>query len=94
MSAMTFVAPLIANMALLAILQGVSGFGRGMAYPLLMGLSIRQMPNEDRATAMGVLQAIYAIGMFLGPSTSGIVADAFGLSCAFMVAGRSPPSPR
>ena len=72
---------------LLAISQGVSGFGRGMVQPLLMGLSIRETPSEDRATAMGVYQAIYAIGMFTGPITAGVIADTFALSGAFIIAG-------
>ena len=75
-----FVVPLIHNIPLLVISQGASGFGRGLVYPLLMGLSIREISGEDRATAMGVFQAIYAIGMFLGPTTTGAVADAVGLS--------------
>ena len=87
MAAMTFVVPRINNIPLLAISQGVSGFGRGLVYPLLMGLSIREISGEDRATAMGVYQAIYAIGMFLGPTTAGAVADAVGLSGAFIIAG-------
>ena len=87
MAGMAFVVPVITNLPLLAITQGISGFGRGMTYPLLMGLSIRQIPDQDRATAMGVFQATYAIGMFLGPMTSGAVADIFGLSGAFVVAG-------
>ena len=73
--------------SLLAISQGVSGFGRGMVQPLLMGLSIRETPSEDRATAMGVYQAIYAIGMFTGPITAGAIADTFALSGAFIIAG-------
>ena len=87
MSAMAFVVPLINSLPLLAITQGISGVGRGMTYPLLMGLSIRQIPEQDRATAMGAFQATYAIGMFLGPMTSGAVADIFGLAGAFAVAG-------
>ena len=87
MSAMAFVVPLINSLPLLAITQGISGVGRGMTYPLLMGLSIRQIPEQDRATAMGAFQATYAIGMFLGPMTSGAVADIFGLAGAFVVAG-------
>ncbi len=87
MAAMMFVVPLIDNVPLLAISQGVSGFGRGMVYPLLMGLSIREISGEDRATAMGVYQAIYAIGMFTGPMTAGAFADAFGLSGAFIMSG-------
>ena len=87
MAAMAIVVPLINSLPLLAITQGISGIGRGMTYPLLMGLSIRQIPEQDRATAMGVFQATYAIGMFLGPMTCGALADVFGLSGAFVVAG-------
>lgn len=87
MAMMAFVVPLIRNLLILAITQGISGIGRGMTYPLLMGLSIRQIPVQDRATAMGVFQATYAIGMFLGPMTCGALADVFGLSGAFVVAG-------
>lgn len=82
-----FLVPLIRNIPLLTIAQGASGFGRGLVYPLLMGLSIREISAEDRATAMGVFQAVYAIGMFLGPATAGAVADAVGLSGAFIIAG-------
>ena len=87
MAVTMLVVPLIHNIPLLAISQGVSGFGRGLVYPLLMGLSIREISGEDRATAMGVYQAVYAIGMFLGPTTAGVVADAVGLSGAFIIAG-------
>ena len=87
MAVAMFVVPLIHNIPLLAVAQGASGFGRGLVYPLLMGLSIREISGEDRATAMGVFQAIYAIGMFLGPATAGAVADVAGLSGAFIIAG-------
>ena len=87
MAVTMFVVPLINSIPLLAISQGASGFGRGLVYPLLMGLSIREISGEDRATAMGVYQAVYAIGMFLGPTTAGAVADAVGLSGAFIIAG-------
>jgi MFS family permease len=68
MAVTMFVVPLIDNIPLLAISQGASGFGRGLVYPLLMGLSIREISGEDRATAMGVYQAVYAIGMFFAVS--------------------------
>lgn len=87
MAMMAFAVPLIRNLPLLAITQGISGIGRGMTYPLLMGLSIRHIPDQERATAMGVFQATYAIGMFLGPMTCGALADVFGLTGAFVVAG-------
>ena len=87
MAVTMFLVPLIHNIPLLAVAQGASGFGRGLVYPLLMVLSIREISGEDRATAMGVFQAIYAIGMFLGPATAGAVADVAGLSGAFIIAG-------
>ena len=67
MAATTFVVPLIHDVPLLAASQGINGIGRGIVYPLLMGLSIREISSEDRATAMGVFQAVYAIGMFSRP---------------------------
>ena len=87
MAVTMFVVPLIHNIPLLVVSQGASGFGRGLVYPLLMGLSIREISGEDRATAMGVFQAVYAIGMFLGPITAGAVADVAGLAGAFIIAG-------
>lgn len=87
MAMTAFAVPLITNLPILAISQGISGIGRGMTYPLLMGLSIRHIPDQERATAMGVFQATYAIGMFLGPMTCGALADVFGLTGAFVVAG-------
>ncbi len=87
MAVTMLVVPLIHNIPLLAASQGANGLGRGLVYPLLMGLSIREVSGEDRATAMGVYQAVYAIGMFLGPTTAGAVADVAGLSGAFIIAG-------
>jgi len=69
------------------LLQAVNGFGRGISYPFLMGLSIRDVPSQDRATAMGVFQGVYAVGMFVGPVTAGAVADAVGVTGAFILAG-------
>ena len=87
MAATTFVVPLIQDIPLLAASQGINGLGRGIVYPLLMGLSIREISGEDRATAMGVFQAVYAIGMFVGPMTAGAVADLLGLGGAFILSG-------
>jgi MFS family permease len=44
-----------------------------------MGMSIRYVTNAERTTAMGLHQAVYAIGMFIGPWISGILADAVGI---------------
>ena len=51
-----------------------------------MGLAIKSVPSERRATAMGFFQSIYALGMFAGPAVAGLMADSFGLSGAFYTA--------
>ena len=61
------------------------GLANGIGYPVLMGLSIEKVPDTERSTAMGMYQAIYAIGMFAGPWLSGILAKAIGLQPMFGV---------
>jgi len=78
--------PAMNNLPLIALTQAIGGAGRGISYPLLMSLSIRAVSPRDRATAMGVFQAIYAIGGFAGPASTGLLGDAFGMNSIFLVA--------
>jgi len=78
--------PMVQSIPLVAVTQLLGGAGRGLAYPLLMGLSIRSVRPSDRATAMGVFQATYALGMFAGPASTGVIGDALGLTAVFGVA--------
>ena len=79
--------PFCTTMVSLLAVQVVAGFGRGVTGTTLMGLSIRHVSSEERATAMGVYQAVYAIGMFLGPLVGGAVGDAAGLGAIFVSTG-------
>lgn len=79
----TLAIPFIASLPLLFVTQAVGGFGRGLVFPVLMGLSIKAVPEEKRATAMGFFQSIYALGMFGGPALAGFTAQLWGLSGAF-----------
>jgi len=83
----TFAVPLADTVPLLALTQVVSGLGRGLAHPVLMALSIREVVSSEQATAMGVFQALYSIGMFAGPSIAGLWADLFGLESVFTFSG-------
>jgi DHA1 family multidrug resistance protein-like MFS transporter len=56
------------------------GVAMGINYPVLMGLSIRKVSPAEQNTAMGLHQSVYAIGIFVGPWVSGMLADAVGLS--------------
>jgi len=75
--------------ALLA-LQAVNGLARGLVFPVLMGISIKEVPEHERASAMGVFQSIYAIGMFSGPAVAGIIADAIGMTGLFLIVSLFP----
>jgi len=72
-------AALVPNLSLLFIAQAGIGLSMGICYPVLMGMSIQRVSDPERTTAMGLHQAIYALGMFAGPAWSGVLADALGI---------------
>ena len=75
--------PFVQNVSVLAAVQIVYGLGRGGLFTLLMALSIRAVAPQQRATAMGVYQALYAVGTLLGPLVSGYLADSLSLAVVF-----------
>ena len=79
--------PLVTGLPGLVVLQVIGGVGRGLLYPMLLSMSIKTSAAQDRASAMGVFQATYALGMFVGPSFSGGIAEAFGLDAVFVLCG-------
>lgn len=87
MSLAFLVIPFIGDVWLLYLTQAIGGFGRGLTMPLLMGLSIKHFPGEKRATAMGIFQATYGLGMVFGPVMAGFLASKFGLAWGFWVTG-------
>jgi predicted MFS family arabinose efflux permease len=83
----TAIIPLTTSLGLLILTQAVAGFGRGLATPILMSLSIKDMAPGQRATAMGFYQAIYGLGMFLGPLFMGVAGDLLTLQQGFVIVG-------
>ena len=81
------VTPLVTTLGVLVSLQVVTGAGRGLSNTALLALSISTVAPENRATAMGVYQAVYAIGMFAGPVVGGAVASAAGIDSVFYLSG-------
>lgn len=75
------------RLGLLYGLQALNGIGSGLASPLLMSLAIQPAPTEQRATAMGFFQSLYAAGMSFGPILSGVAGNIFGLSSVFILSG-------
>jgi MFS family permease len=78
-------AALASDLWLVFVAQICIGLSQGIGYPVLMGMSIQRVADAERATAMGLHQAVYAIGMFSGPWLSGILADAMGIQPMFGV---------
>ncbi|WP_299090575.1 MFS transporter [uncultured Metabacillus sp.] len=83
----TLLTPLIEAKGLLMMIQALNGFSLGIVFPLLLGLAIETISQEKRATAMGVYQALYAIGMFSGPFVAGILNTKFGIAAGFYFIG-------
>ena len=73
------------NLPWLLVSQLCFGFAAGTGYSVCMGLSIQYVDQKDRATAMGLHQAVYASGMFAGPWASGLIADAIGIRPMFVL---------
>jgi len=67
------------------IAQACYGFAGGTSYPVIMGLCIEKVTINERSTAMGLHQAIYSIGGFVGPWLSGILANYIGIQPMFGV---------
>jgi MFS family permease len=85
--AVTCLIPWAHTYAALAATQVVVGIARGLLGAGLMSLAILAVPQHERATAMGVYQAIYAVGMFLGPLVGGVVGEHAGLPAVFVSTG-------
>ncbi len=79
--------PAASSLGVLFFLQFLGGFGRGLVYPLLMVLCIRDIDAGRKATAMGFFQAAYGMGMFVGPLLVGALSQTAGLDWGFWAVG-------
>lgn len=88
--AMAFSCLLVAygkNMYFLYAAQIIGGVSNLMANSVLMSLIIRFVPQENQSTAMGMFQALYGIGMTLGPVMTGQIAGMYSYGTAYLVMG-------
>lgn len=79
----TLITPFVDSKGWMCIVQGFNGFSQGLLFPPLLGMAIETIPHEKRATAMGIYQALYALGMFGGPFLAGVFNSAMGLAAGF-----------
>jgi MFS family permease len=71
----------------LYVMVALNGLVRGASTSILMGLVILPFSYERQSAAMGFYQAVYAIGITLGPMIAGFVMDLSGITAAFIVIG-------
>ena len=69
--------PVTRSVALLFMNQAIFGVGTGMILPLTMAQSVQNIAPEKKGAAMGMYQAIYGAGMFLGPVIAGAMIEWF-----------------
>lgn len=58
----------------------LAGLGFGFCFTALMSYCTITIPPEKRSVAMGFFQAVYSIGMFMGPMLVGMFSDRLGLT--------------
>ena len=80
----TALIPFCADLPWLYATQALNGAAQALYLPLFLGLAIRDVPAEQRATAMGWYQAVYSLGMFSGPYMAGWLNEFGGLSAGFL----------
>lgn len=65
--------------------QLIGGFGNSLLFATLMSACIEHMEPERKSTAMGLFQAIYGIGMTMGPVWMGRLTETLSFSGAYAV---------
>ena len=80
----TLLTPYFEGLILLTALRLIAGIGTGLIFSSCMSSIVRGFEENYQASAMGIFQAIYAIGMFTGPIFSGIIASKLSLEGVFI----------
>lgn len=80
----TLATPYFEGLILLTTLRLIAGIGTGIIFSSCMSTIVRGFEENYQASAMGIFQAIYAIGMFAGPIFSGVIASKLNLESVFI----------
>lgn len=71
----------------MALMQFVGGCGGTSVFSMIMSSAIRDVPGEQRSTAMGFFQSVYSIGIMTGPTVMGSFIDWFTVVPSFSIIG-------
>ncbi|MBO0480745.1 MFS transporter [Candidatus Enterococcus courvalinii] len=85
LAAYCFFIPLAPSILLIFLLQVIPGVGTGILFSLLTSEAMASIPDSKKSSAMGIFQAIYAIGMTLLPILVGILSNSYNMKISFWV---------
>lgn len=77
--------PLAGNIPLLLMLQVLPGLSTGVLFSYATSEAMQGVPQEQRSTAMGFYQAVYAVGMTTFPMFTGSISASAGMREAYLV---------
>ena len=80
----TVAVPWVGSIPALMVTQAIGGVGRGLIFPILMTCTLEAVAPRERATAMGIFQATYALGMTVGPWLAGALVAWVDLAGVFV----------
>ena len=75
--------PSTTDRTMIFVMSACIGLGYGICWATFMAMALSVIEGAEQATAMGVFMAYYALGMYLGPQTGGLVLQFFGYSNSF-----------
>ena len=73
------------NLVIIFLVNILNGFGRGLMNTILISLTLIHADKNLKATTQGVYQALYSLGMLLGPAISGVLAQKYTLDHVFIL---------
>ncbi|MDF2886989.1 MAG: transporter [Lacrimispora sp.] len=77
--------PSTQNAAEILFLQTLPGMSTGILFSYLTSEAMCGIEAEKRSTAMGLFQAVYALGMTTFPILTGTIASAISIQCSYLV---------
>lgn len=79
------VVPYAGYVWIIIAMQAIAGLANGILQTLNMSIAVRTVAPEKKSTAMGAYQALYGIGMTLGPVVMGRLVDWSGYRPSYLV---------
>lgn len=77
--------PVIKDISVLLMLQLLPGVSTGILFSYLTCEAMYGVPASCKATAMGLFQAVYAVGMTVFPAITGVLASKAGMRAGYMM---------